>query len=146
MATLAKITKNLTKGYSEAMLAAGDYKCTTNTDFSGVDLAALFPADCDRVIVEHTDDFRRDDIIMVTKAKGYETKGARLAYLMVPVMFVLGCFLGKIKAFSLADILLTGAILAFLNFILAWIMNRQARLRRRLQYRATALVQEHGSI
>lgn len=138
----AKIVKEMTKGYVDILLPEDGWQCDLECDRCGLEPCPHFHSGCTHAIAEANEDVRRDDIVLVKPATAYNTPGARLAYFMVPVMFVLGCLLGKIRGFDLLNILMAGAILAFLNFILAWMMNRQARLRRRLEYRVELLLRK----
>lgn len=82
---------------------------------------------------------RRGDIVELRPAKPTDEPIARLAYLMAPALFALGLLLNR---GALLDKVLSGAILGFLGFVMAWLMNRRARLRRRLEYRVSRTIQE----
>lgn len=81
---------------------------------------------------------RRGDVVELKSAKPWDEPIARIAYLIVPVLFVFGY---AVNSGSVPDKLLSGLILGGLGFVLAWLMNRRARLRRRLEYRVTRTVQ-----
>ena len=138
----AKVVKELTKGYLEILLPIDGWNCEMECDRCGLEPCPHFTSESAHAIAETTLDVRRDDIILVKPATAYNTPGARLAYFIIPVMFVVGCLLGKVRGFDLLNTLMAGAILAFLNVVLAWMMNRQARLRRRLEYRVDALLRK----
>lgn len=72
------------------------------------------------------------------RAKPWDEPVARIAYLIVPVLFVFGC---AVNRGSVPDKAQSGLILEGLGFALAWLMNRRTRLRRRLEYRVTRTVQ-----
>jgi hypothetical protein len=50
----------------------------------------------------------------------------------------MGCLLGG--AGSIADRLTSGGVLALLTFVMAWLMNRRARMRRIMEYRVTRVL------
>ncbi len=82
---------------------------------------------------------RRGDEVELEPAKPWSDPVARWAYLQVPVLFLLGLFLyhgGTLER------ILTGLILAALGFVLSWLMNRRARLRRRLEHRIARVVKK----
>lgn len=81
---------------------------------------------------------RRGDVVELKPAKPWDEPIARIAYLIAPVLFVLGC---AVNRGSVPDKVLSGLILGGLGFVLAWLMNRRARLRRRLEYRVTRTLQ-----
>lgn len=140
MKRTAKITKNITHGFSEILLSPEDWKCDANC--TDCEMSCPFDEkDGLRVIADEGGlDVRRDDIVLVEKAAGQNIKAANIVYIMVPLMFLLGYFLGKALGQSQTDMLVTGGIFALLNFILAWLMNRKVRMRRRMEYRITKLV------
>lgn len=86
---------------------------------------------------------RRGDVVELKPAKPWDEPIARVAYLVVPVLFILGY---TINSGSLLDKALSGLILGGLGFVLAWLMNRRARLRRRLEYRVTRTLQQSKDI
>ena len=81
---------------------------------------------------------RRGDVVELKPAKPWDEPIARIAYLIVPVLFLFGYALNRS---SVPEKVLSGLILGVLGFVLAWLMNRRARLRRRLEYRVTRTVQ-----
>ena len=50
----------------------------------------------------------------------------------------MGCLLGG--AGGIADRLTAGGVLALLTFVMAWLMNRRARMRRIMEYRVTRVL------
>ena len=93
-------------------------------------------------MAECFDDVRRGDLIMVEPAKGYNTKYARTAYIMVPVAFVLGCAFGRSMGYDMANTLVMGGLMTVLSFLLAWLMNKQARMRRVIEWRMVDVLRE----
>ena len=82
---------------------------------------------------------RRGDVVELKPAKPWDEPIARIAYLIVPILFVFGYVVNRS---SVPEKVLSGLILGVLGFVLAWLMNRRARLRRRLEYRVTRTVQK----
>ena len=82
---------------------------------------------------------RRGDVVELKPAKPWDEPIARIAYLIVPVLLVFGY---AVNRSSVPEKLLSGLILGGLGFVLAWLMNRRARLRRRLEYRVTRTVRK----
>ena len=113
----ATITRVITKDYAECVLwengAPGKRHCIIEDPFGA----------------------RRGDVVELAPASPREEPLARLAYLAVPVFFAMGCLLGG--AGSIADRLTSGGVLALLTFVMAWLMNRRARMRRIMEYRVT---------
>ena len=82
---------------------------------------------------------RRGDVVELKPAKPWDEPIARVAYIIVPILFIFGC---GVNSGSVLEKVLSGLILGGLGFVLAWLMNRRARLRRRLEYRVTRTVQK----
>ena len=82
---------------------------------------------------------RRGDVVELKPAKPWDEPIARIAYLIVPILFVFGYV---VNSSTVPEKLLSGLILGVLGFVLAWLMNRRARLRRRLEYRVTRTVKQ----
>ena len=82
---------------------------------------------------------RRGDVVELKPAKPWDEPIARTAYLIVPVLFLFGF---GVNGGSVMDKVLSGLILGGLGFVLAWLMNRRARLRRRLEYRVARTLQQ----
>lgn len=82
---------------------------------------------------------KRGDEVEMKPAKPWNDPMARLAYLQVPVLFLLGLFFDRGGTW---ERILSGLILAALGFVLGWLMNRRARLRRRLEYRIVRVVKK----
>ena len=78
-------------------------------------------------------------MVELKPAKPWDEPIARVAYLIVPILFVFGYV---VNSGSVPEKLLSGLILGVLGFVLAWLMNRRARLRRRLEYRVVRTVQK----
>lgn len=78
---------------------------------------------------------KRGDVVELKSANPRDERIARLAYIAPVIFFVLGMLLVRTDAWI--ERILTGAILGFLTWILAWLMNRRARLRRRMKWRVT---------
>ena len=83
---------------------------------------------------------KRGDVVEVRPIQPKNEPVARIAYAATVVFFLFGLLLSK--NFSWPERLLNGAILAFLTFILAWLMNRRARLRRRMAWKVVKLLRE----
>lgn len=85
---------------------------------------------------------KRGDEVELKPAKPWDDKFARWAYLQVPALFLLGLFLSH---GGTLDRILSGLILGAMGFVLAWLMNRRARLRRRLEYRVVHVLRKSGA-
>ena len=83
---------------------------------------------------------RRGDIVELAPHQPRDDKIARIVYIGPVIFFLFGVLFTK--NFSWPDRLLTGAILALLTFVIAWLMNRRARLRRRMAWRVTSVDKE----
>ena len=114
MTTTATVTDILTKGFAEVMIPPEDGGKSR------------------RCIAANDLDAKRGDLVELKPATPWNDPIARTSYLMVPALFLLGLYLDQGK---LSERVLSGLILAALGFILSWLMNRRARLRRRLEYR-----------
>ena len=86
---------------------------------------------------------KRGDIVELKTAAPQDMKVARTAYLLVLVLAAFGMLLSK-GAWN--ERLLNAAILGFLGFIVAWLMNRRARLLRRREYRISRIVQKKSDL
>lgn len=136
-----KVMKTMTKGYCEILLPRDGWSCDMDCQSCQHNPCPHFDKGCERAMMECYEDVRRGDVVAVEPAKGYETKYARLAYLMVPLFFALGClFGGVVMDYDLANTLVMGAIMAVLNLVLAWLMNRQARMRRVIDWRMVEML------
>jgi hypothetical protein len=78
---------------------------------------------------------RRSDVVELVPAEPRDDKIARIAYIGPVLFFILGYLItGR---YDLPQRLLTGGILFAMTFVMAWLMNRPARLRRRLSWRVS---------
>ena len=82
---------------------------------------------------------RRNDLVELNSAQPRNDRIARIAYIGPFLFFVFGMLITK--NYDLTQRLLTGAILFVMTFVMAWLMNRPARLRRRLSWRVSRLIQ-----
>ena len=142
----AKINKVMTKGYAEILLAPADWTCELNCAVCPENPCPHVHKNCDRAMAECYDDVRRGDLVLVEPAKGYDTKYARSAYIMVPIAFVLGCAFGRSMHYDLANTLVMGGLMAVLSFLLAWLMNKQARMRRVIEWRMVDVLRETARV
>ena len=138
----ARVMRVMTSGYAEVQLPLEDTACTMRCHQCSHDDCPRFSSASQRAIAQCQGDVRRGDIIELEPAKLYETRGARLAYAVVPVMFLLGCGFGRMMEYDLANTLVMGGIMALLNFVLAWIMNRRARMRRIMAWSMTEMLRQ----
>ena len=81
---------------------------------------------------------RRDDVVELVPAQPRNDRIARIVYIGPVLFFGLGMLMTK--NYDLAQQLLTGAILFAMTFVMAWLMNRPARLRRRLAWRVSRVI------
>ena len=142
----AKVLKVMTRGYAEILLPVADWQCDMDCLVCPNNPCPHIHNKCERAMAECFDDVRRGDLIMVEPAKGYDTKYARSAYIMVPIAFVLGCRFGKSMGYDLANILVMGGLMTVLSFLLAWLMNKQARMRRVIEWRMVETLRQTDRI
>jgi len=142
----AKVNKIMTKGYAEILLPVADWQCDMDCLVCPNNPCPHIHNKCERAMAECFDDVRRGDLIMVEPAKGYDTKYARSAYIMVPIAFVLGCLFGKSMGYDLTNILVMGGLMTVLSFLLAWLMNKQARMRRVIEWRMVETLRQTDRI
>lgn len=86
-----------------------------------------------RCVAEDFEKAKRGDTVELKPATPWNEPIAKLAYLIVPALFVLGLVVGG--GLDLPERLLASGLLALLGLCVGWLMNRRARLRRRLEYR-----------
>ncbi len=142
----AKVLKIMTKGYAEILLPVEGWQCDMDCQVCPENPCPHIHNKCNRAMAECFDDVRRGDLIMVEPAKGYNTKYARTAYIMVPIAFVLGCVFGRSMNYDLANTLVMGGLMTVLSFLLAWLMNKQARMRRIIDWRMVDILRETDRI
>lgn len=136
----AKVLKNMTKGYSEILLPVKGWQCDMDCAGCPHNPCPHFSKQSEHAMMECYEDVRRGDVVAVEAAKGYDTKYARTAYIMVPIAIVLGCAFGRSMGYDLANTLVMGGLMAVLSFLLAWLMNKQARLRRVIDWRMVEML------
>lgn len=132
----------MTRGYAEILLADAKWQCELDCAVCPQNPCPHIHKECQRAMAECSDDSRRGDLILVEPAKGYDTKYARSAYIMVPIAFVLGCLFGRGMDYDLANTLIMGGLMTVLSFLLAWLMNKQARMRRVIEWRMVDVLRE----
>ena len=142
----AKVFKVMTKGYAEILLPVEGWQCDMDCRVCPHNPCPHVHNKCERAMAECFDDVRRGDLIMVEPAKGYNTKYARSAYIMVPLAFVLGCAFGRSMNYDMANTLVMGGLMTVLSFLLAWLMNKQARMRRVIEWRMVEMLRETDRI
>ena len=142
----AKIYKVMTRGYAEILLAEDGWQCDMDCQVCPNNPCPHIHNKCEHAMAECYDAARRGDLIMVEPAKGYNTKYARSAYIMVPLAFVLGCVFGRSMNYDLANTLVMGGLMTVLSFLLAWLMNKQARMRRIIEWRMVEMLRETDRI
>ncbi|MGN0985198.1 MAG: hypothetical protein ACI4OU_01785 [Candidatus Enterenecus sp.] len=119
----ATITKEITKGYAEAILwengAPGEERC----------------------IVRNPERARRHDVVELTPVSPEErSRRDMLPYLVVPLFFVIGMLLERYG--TLGQRLLSGAILALLGFLLMWLTTRRTRMRQVMSYEVVQILEK----
>lgn len=97
-----------------------------------------------RCVAEDFEKAKRGDLVEVKPATPWDEPIARIAYLAAPALFLLGMIVGG--RLALPDRLLASALLALLGLCVGWLMNRRARLRRRLEYRVVRVTQRADSL
>jgi len=91
-----------------------------------------------RCVASDSTNAKRGDIVELEPAEPWNDPIAKAAYIAPVVFFLLGLLLFRDRAWP--DRLAIGAILALLTFVMAWLMNRRARLRRRLEYHVVRIL------
>lgn len=91
-----------------------------------------------RCVASDSTDAKRGDTVELEPAEPWDDRFARVAYIAPLVFFLLGLFLFHSRGWL--NSLAIGAILALLTFVMAWLMNRRARLRRRLEYHVVRIL------
>jgi hypothetical protein len=123
MSIIATVTREFTQGYAEVALwengAPGKTLC----------------------VAENFEKAKRKDVVELEPAQPWNDRLAKSAYLIVPAAFLLGMWASRNQPFQ--SQLLSGGILAVMGFVISWLMNRRARLRKRLEYRVVRVMQEH---
>lgn len=84
---------------------------------------------------------RRGDEVELKNAGPRDMREARLAYVLPLLLAVFGLLL---SGGAWTEKLLNAAILGFLGFIVAWLMNRRARLLRRREYTVSRVTKRRG--
>jgi hypothetical protein len=121
MTILATVTREFTKGFAEVALWEDGAPSKT------------------LCVAENFEKAKRKDVVELEPAQPWTDPIAKTSYLMVPALFLLGVWVSGSQ--SLPERLLSGGILAVMGFVVSWLMNRRARLRRRLEYRVIRVVQ-----
>ena len=86
-----------------------------------------------RCVAEDFEKAKRGDLVELKPATPWNEPIAKLAYLVVG---------GRL---ALPERLLASALLALLGLCIGWLMNRRARLRRRLEYRVVRVTRRADS-
>lgn len=88
---------------------------------------------------------RRGDIVEISQIESSTEKTKRVYFYIIPiVLFVLGILMTGSNA--LPERILSGVILGFMGFVVAWILNRRARLAHRQVYHVLRIVQKAKDI
>ena len=125
MAQKATVTDVLTQGYVEVTLWGDDDQPGKTREIAETD---------------EKKKVKRGDIVELRPIQPRNEPIARIAYIAPVIFFLFGMLLSK--NFSWPERILNSAILGFLTFILAWLMNRRARLRRRMTWRVVKTLQK----
>jgi len=139
MEQMAKISRIFTKGYAEILLPREGWQCDGRCGNCQNSPCPLFDDDCDRAVAENDARAERGDLVAVKEARAQKDRSYQAVYAVPALMFFAGCFLGKLLGQPLFDLVLTGAILALLTFVITWIMNRGNRMRQVVSYRVTRI-------
>lgn len=137
---MAKVTRTFTKGYVEILLPKEDTACDGKCASCGKEPCPRFDGNCDRAVAETTGKkLHRGDIVEVKRSRDDVDQSHLLVYAVPVIIFLAGCFLGKRLGQQPVDILLTGAILGLLTFVLAWIYDRRSRMRKLMTFEIVRL-------
>lgn len=97
-----------------------------------------------RCVAEDFEGAKRGDLVEVKPAKPWNEPIAKYAYVIPVLLFLAGLVIGG--RLALPERLLASALLALLGCCIAWLMNRRARLRRRLEYRVVRVTRRADSL
>lgn len=123
----AKVTDILTTGFAEVVLLGENEE---TKDDSGRHIA----------IFNKEEKVHRGDIVEITPFDPREIKEARIAYILPVLVFGFGILItGKLEW---GERILSAGILAFMTFIVSWLMNRRARLLKRQEYKVVRIIEE----
>ena len=121
----AKVTDVLTTGFAEVMLL--NENSETVEEF-GRHIA----------IFNKEQKVHRGDIVEIIPFDPRTVKEAKLVYILPVIVFVFGILItGKLEW---GERILSAAILAFMAFIVSWLMNRRARLLKRQEYKVVRII------
>lgn len=89
---------------------------------------------------------RRGDIVEIIPIRHQVETNSRSQYFYIlpVILFAVGYTLSK--DYSTPEKLLTGAILAVMGFVAAWILNRKARLSTRQEYKVTKIIKKDENL
>lgn len=88
---------------------------------------------------------KRGDIVELKEIKSGDGTSKRIYFYFIPVLMTL---VGILATGSLAipERILSAVILGVMGFVVAWILNRKARLNKRQEYRIVRIVQRSKEI
>lgn len=140
MPKMARVTTIFTKGYAEVELQDETRSCDGECKSCKEDACLVFTPDGERAVAENYVKAKKGDIVELAPAEPRKQGAAVLVYIVPAVMFAVGFVLSA--QFSLGERLLTGAILALMAFVIAWIMNRRARMRKVMRWEVVRVCRE----
>ena len=83
---------------------------------------------------------RRGDIVEISPIESSDGGSKRVYFYIIPiVLFVLGFVM---TSTGMQERILSGVLLGFMGFVVAWILNRRARLAQRQGYHVLRIVQK----
>ena len=123
----AKVTDILTTGFAEVVLLGENEELNEKPSRH----IAIFNKE---------DKVHRGDIVEITPFDPREMKEARIAYILPVIVFAFGILItGKLEW---GERILSAGVLAFMTFIVSWLMNRRARLLKRQEYKVVRIIEE----
>ena len=122
----ATVTDVLTTGFAEVAIDGED-------ESSGEKVRHI-------AIFNKEQKIHRGDVVELMPFDPREVKEARIAYILPLIVFIFG-FLVTNKL-QMGERILSGLILAFMTFVVSWLMNRRARLLKRQEYKITRIIKE----
>lgn len=117
----AKVTDILTTAFAEVALLDANGEPEKRKRHIAEDTAA-----------RRKDRAKRGDIVELEPVDNRIVKIARIAYIMPVILLVLGMVLPK--SYTMQERVITGVVLGVMGFVIAWLMNRRARLLQRKEY------------
>jgi len=144
MAQIAKVGRVYHSGYADILLPREELTCGGDCGDCEQAPCPFFGRGSRHAVADNALDANWDDMVEITPASPGAADKLYLAAYSLPVgAFALGCIIGRANGQSLGEILLTGLLLGLMTFVLAWMLSRKFRLRRRVEYRIRRIIKSN---